>query len=167
MAAAPDTLILTGPAFQQINIGQALITPTGGSQTTLANLVLPISNQSGSIANTASAAATLSAASMAGAESLNVINMSGSLSGAAVLTMPTVALLLAARPGVAGTNNNDTFTTRIANTSAGNFAWTLTAGTSESVSGTATIAQNAYRDFTMQFINGTSVVASNAGGGTF
>lgn len=120
--------------------------------------------KTGYIANTASAAATLTAASMASAECLNVILMSGSLSGGAVLTMPTVAALMAARPGVHG---NDTFTVRIANTSAGAFSWTLTAGTAESVAGTATIAQNAWRDFEMQFINGTSVVAQNLGSGTF
>lgn len=128
------------------------------------NLGVIDANKAGYVANTASAAATLSAVSMSGANVLNVINMTGSLSGGAALTMPTVAAILAARPGV---HKSDTFVTRIANNSAGAFSWTLTAGSAESVSGTATIAQGAWRDFRMQFINGTSVVATNVGGGTF
>ncbi len=117
-------------------------------------------NRVGYVANTASAAATLSATSMVAGTDMNVVNMTGSLSGGAALTIPTVAALMAAKPGGAF---NSTSLLRIVNNSAGNFAWTLTAGASESVSGTATVAQNTSRDFRLQFINGTSVVATNVG----
>jgi hypothetical protein len=36
MANAPDTLLVTGPVFQQISADSILVTPPGGTQTTLA-----------------------------------------------------------------------------------------------------------------------------------
>lgn len=37
MATAPDTLFVTGPVFKQLKPSEVLVTPTGGSQQTLAN----------------------------------------------------------------------------------------------------------------------------------
>lgn len=39
MTAATDTFIVTGPNFEQTPIGKALVTPTGGSQGTMADLI--------------------------------------------------------------------------------------------------------------------------------
>jgi len=116
-----------------------------------------------SIANTASAAATLSAASLTQADNINVVNMTGSLSGGAALTLPTVANYLAALP-FANLNNGSML--RVTNSSAGNFAWTLTSNGSFTVAGTATIAQNTWRDFNLIVVNGTSATATNMGGGS-
>lgn len=114
------------------------------------------------IANTASAAATLSAASLTQADNINVVNMTGSLSGGAALTLPTVANYLAALPFA---NLNSGTMLRIMNSSAGNFAWTITANGSFTVAGTATVAQNTWRDFNLIVVNGTSATATDMGGG--
>lgn len=115
------------------------------------------------IANTASAGATLSAVSLAQADNINVVNMTGSLSGGAALTLPTVAAYLAALP-FANLNNGSIL--RIMNSSAGNFAWTITANGSFTVAGTATVAQNTWRDFNLIVVNGTSATATDIGGGS-
>lgn len=115
------------------------------------------------LANTASAAATLTASSMATGEVLNVIDMTGSLSGGAALTLPTVAAYLAALPFA---NLNSGKMVRILNRSAGNFAWTLTNNGSFVTVGTSTIAQTTFRDFDVIVVNGTSVTATDCGGGT-
>lgn len=39
MATTPDSLVVTGPVLQQISLSGLYITPTGGTQNTLANLV--------------------------------------------------------------------------------------------------------------------------------
>lgn len=115
------------------------------------------------VANTASAAATLTAASMTGGEVMSVINMSGSLSGGAALTLPTVANFLAAVPFA---NLNNGTVVRIMNQSAGNFAWTLTNNGSFVTAGTSTVAQTTWRDFNVVVVNGTSVTATDMGGGS-
>lgn len=119
--------------------------------------------KSGLVANTASAAATLTAVSVAGNDSFNVIAMTGSLSGGGALTLPTIAQVQAVLPFA---NINSGFVMRIMNQSAGNFAWTLTNNGSFVTSGTSTIAQTTFRDFAVGFVNGTSAVATDMGGGT-
>lgn len=115
------------------------------------------------LANTASAAATLTAASMTAGAALNVIDMTGSLSGGAALTLPSVAAYLAALP-FAGLNNGNVL--RVMNRSAGNFAWTLTSAGSFVTAGTSTMAQATWRDFNIVVVNGTSVTATDMGGGS-
>lgn len=119
--------------------------------------------KSGLVANTASAAATLTAVSVAGNDSYNVIAMTGSLSGGAALTLPTIAAVQAVLPFV---NINSGFVMRIMNQSAGNFAWTVTNNGSFVTAGTSTIAQTTFRDFAVDFVNGTSAVATDMGGGS-
>lgn len=115
------------------------------------------------IANTASAAATLTAGSMTTGDVMNIIDMTGSLSGGAALTLPTVAAYLAALPFA---NLNSGKLVRIMNRSAGNFAWTLTNNGSFVTVGTSTVAQTTFRDFDVIVVNGTSVTATDCGGGT-
>lgn len=115
------------------------------------------------VANTASAAATLSAVSVAGNDSFNAIDMTGSLSGGAALTLPTIAQVQAVLPFV---NINSGFVMRVLNRSAGNFSWTLTNNGSFVTAGTSTVAQTTFRDFRVAFVNGTSAVATDIGGGS-
>lgn len=115
------------------------------------------------VANTASAAATLAASSLTQADVLNVVNMSGSIGSGAALTLPTVASYLAALPFA---NLNAGTILRIIDSGAGAGAWTLTANGSFTVAGTATVAQTTWRDFNLVVVNGTSVVATDIGGGT-
>lgn len=115
------------------------------------------------VANTASAAATLAASSLTQADVLNVVNMTGSIGSGAALTLPTVASYLAALPFA---NLNAGTVLRIMDSGAGAGAWTLTANGSFTVAGTATVAQTTWRDFNIVVVNGTSVVATDIGGGT-
>ncbi len=39
MTAQPDTLVVTGPAFQQVSLDNAIVTPVGGSPAALNTLV--------------------------------------------------------------------------------------------------------------------------------
>lgn len=115
------------------------------------------------VANTASAAATLTAVSVASNDTFNVINMSGSLSGGAALTLPTIAQVQGVLPFV---DINSGFVLRIMNSSAGAFAWTVTNNGSFVTAGTSTVAQTTFRDFAVGFVNGTSAVATDMGGGS-
>lgn len=115
------------------------------------------------VANTASAAATLAASSLTQADVLNVVNMTGSIGSGQALTLPTVANYLAALPFA---NLNAGTVLRIIDSGAGAGAWTVTANGSFTVAGTATVAQTTWRDFNIVVVNGTSVVATDIGGGT-
>lgn len=117
----------------------------------------------GLVANTASAAATLTAVSVGGTDTFNVIDMTGSLSGGAALTLPTIAALQAVLPFV---DINSGFVLRVMNRSAGAFSWTVTNNGSFVTAGTSTVAQTTFRDFAVDFVNGTSAVATDMGGGS-
>ena len=94
-------------------------------------------------ANTATTAATLTAASVSGAAEV-IVNMTGTLGAGAALTLPTVAQLVAAAPTLV---SGATYKLRVMNTGAGAFAWTVTTATGWTLTGTMTVAQNTYRDF--------------------
>lgn len=115
------------------------------------------------LANTASAAATVTAVSMVGADIVNVIDMTGSIATQQNLTTPSAAALLAAMPFG---NTAKSSVLRVKHSGAGAGAWNLTGGTGVTVSGTATIAQTTWREFNLAFVNGTSCVATNMGGGS-
>lgn len=106
-------------------------------------------------ANTATTAATPTAASVIGAQ-FTVLDMTGTLGAGVALTMPTVAVLLAA-----DTNAFDgkSYKLRVINTSSANFAWTVSTATGWTLTGTMSIAQNTYRDFVVTI---TSVGAATA-----
>jgi hypothetical protein len=67
--ANPDTLLVTGQVFQQASIGTSLITPPGGTQTTLANLV-----NGGTVAQTIAAGSTIPSPVVTGLSSVSVTN---------------------------------------------------------------------------------------------
>ncbi|SRR6266516_1604474 len=90
------------------------------------------------------------------------LDLAGTLGAGANITTPSAIDLLAAVPnGFVG----QSYRLRIRNTSSANFAWTLVGGTGVTITGTATIAQNKYRDFVVTFTGPTTVTIQNIGGG--
>lgn len=154
--------------FNALNVGSVgVLIPPGALSISVAEAAGAIQNfvvnpkKAGYIANTASAAATLTAASLAQADVLNVVNMTGSLAGGANLTLPAATAYLAALAG-AGLNSGSVL--RVMNSSAGAASWTLTAGAGFGANGTLTIAQNTAREFAISVVNGTSCAAQDIGG---
>lgn len=114
--------------------------------------------------NTATSAATLTAANISGGAATVDLAMTGTLAGAAVLTLPTVASLVAAiQSPTVGTS----YRLRIINESSGNFAWTVTTNTGWTVTGTMSIAQNTWRDFVVTLTSLAAATIQNVGVGTF
>lgn len=115
--------------------------------------------------NAATAASTLTTAQVSGngQGGFVVVNMSGALAAGAALTTPTAAAWIAAMPSF---QPGQSYTLRIINNSSGAFAWTLTAGTGVTVTGTATIAQNTFRDFAVTLNAAGTVTVQNVGSGT-
>ncbi|MGN6657081.1 MAG: hypothetical protein ACTHJ9_17310 [Rhodanobacter sp.] len=125
------------------------------------NTVNPLANEQYNT-NGATSAATATAASMAGSNDCT-LNMTGTLAGAANLTTATAAALIA-QAGNAPVGSS--WRVRIMNTSSGNFAWTLVGGTGVTVNGTATIAQDAWRDFQVAVGANSTITMQAIGGGT-
>lgn len=115
--------------------------------------------------NTATTATTLTTAQVTGngQGGFVVVNMSGTLAAGAALTTPTATAWIAAMPNFQA---GQSYTLRIINSSAGAFAWTLTAGTDVTITGTATIAQNTFRDFVVTLNSAGTVTVQNVGSGT-
>jgi hypothetical protein len=99
---------------------------------------------------------TATGAQVAGLSSVVYLALTGTLGGAANITLPTVAALLAAMPGA---SPGQTYTLRIINESAGAFAWTVVTDTGWTLVGTMSIAQDTWRDF---IVNITSVASATA-----
>jgi hypothetical protein len=114
--------------------------------------------------NTATASTTLTGANVSGGINEVILNMTGTLGGAANAQLPTVANLVAAIPNpVAGAS----YKLRLANTSSANFVWTVITNTGWTLNGTMTVAQTAYRDFSLTLNTLTTATLQNGGGGTF
>jgi hypothetical protein len=117
--------------------------------------------------NTATAATTLTAASVAGTADQNTsfvnINMTGTLAAGAAVTLPPAANLAAFQSAASG----DTYMLRIINSSSGAFAWTVTTNTGWTLTGTMTVAQNTWRDFIVQFTSTTTATLTTVGVGTY
>lgn len=94
--------------------------------------------------NTSTSAATLTAASLAAGDPA-VIAMTGTLGGAATLTLPTVAILAAAAAGAVA--QGATWVVRILNQSSGAFAWTLTTAAGWTLTGNMVIGNNTWAEF--------------------
>lgn len=130
--------------------------------------LLVIPNNCQYTARTDTAAATLTAAQAVGAQQV-VVNMTGALAAGAALNLPATAALIAALPWTdpnvvkVGTS----FVLRVINNSSGAYAWTLTAGDANTtISGTATIAQNTFRDFLVKVASATTITIQNIGSGS-
>lgn len=103
-------------------------------------------------ANSATSATTIAAAQLTGGAVGVVLAMTGALAAGAVATTDTAANIIAAIP-VAQRYNGATYRLRVINESSGAFAWTIAGGTGVTVNGTATVAQNAWRDFIVTLTN--------------
>jgi hypothetical protein len=91
-----------------------------------------------------------------------VLDCTGTLGSGQNITTLTAALMWAA---LAAPVNGQAYVLRIINNSSGAFSWTLVGGTGVTINGTATIAQNVFRDFLVTFTNSTTVVIQNIGAG--
>lgn len=113
--------------------------------------------------STIATSGTLAAASIAGAYDLVSLDMTGSLANDATITLPSVASLLAVQPTPSARRS---YVLRLLNSSAGAKNWVVGATTGYTLNGTMTVAQNAYRDFAVQFTTLGAVTIQNIGGGT-
>ena len=115
--------------------------------------------------NSATSGATATVTSVASANE-NVLNMTGTLTGGAALTLPTAALVLAGLPG--GGFVGQTFKLRVINSSSGAYTWTVTTAAGWTLTGTMTVAQNTWRDFiaTVTNVGTPAITLQQVGTGT-
>lgn len=117
-------------------------------------------------ANTATTSTVATAASLTGNGGFVVLDMTGSLGAGATLTTPTAAALIAQLPSF---KSGGSYVVRIINRTAATNAWTLTAGSNVTVTGTATIAAAAWVDWVVtlnQTLATPTVVFQRIGAGT-
>lgn len=107
--------------------------------------------------------AAITGAQMAG-KADNVINMTAALGGAGVLNVDTAVNIIAAMTGGGAVGSSTRL--RIINSSAGAFAWTVTAAAGVTLTGTMTIAQNTFRDFVITVTAAGAVTIQQVGTGT-
>jgi len=81
MANAPDTLVLTGPVYQQTALDGLLVTPTGGTQGSLANLI-----NGGTVAQTIAAGSLFSGIQLESIANALTASTTQTLAGALPLT---------------------------------------------------------------------------------
>jgi hypothetical protein len=112
-------------------------------------------------AQTDTTAAAVAAANLVARNA--VLNMTGTLTGGAALTLPTVAALAALIPEWAV---GMSIRLRVINSGGGAFSWTLTTATTWTMSGTMTVAQNTWRDFLITFQSGVAGTVQSVGTGT-
>ena len=164
----PSTIPLTGveqvPADTQLAAG---LNPQSEAVTTLQlvqaqDYLGTPQDQFATATNTTGFTATT--AQVVGAK-LTVLSLTGTLGAGAALTTPTATAILAALPNAA---IGRTYTLRFINNSSANFAWTITAGTGVTVTGTATVAQNTFREYavTVTAVGTPAVTLQNIGAGT-
>jgi len=135
--------------------GAASWTETGGQSEPIADV---------SVAYNASASAvsfTASGAQVSGGSAMVVLDLTGNPAGAANVTLPTVAALVAAMQNpVPG----DSFLLRIKN-SANSGTWTVVTDTGWTLTGTVTVATATFRDFVVTLTSLTAAVLQNVGAG--
>lgn len=126
------------------------------------NAITPLTNEQYNT-NAATSAATATVPQMSGANDC-VLNMTGTLGAGANLTTPTAAAILGALFGPNAPVVGSSWKVRIMNTSGGAFSWTLVGGTGVTVNGTATVAQNTWREFQVTVASATTLTMQNVGG---
>lgn len=114
--------------------------------------------------STATSATILTAAKLTGGGGEVYLAMTGTLAAGATATTDTAANIIAAIPYA---YVGQTYTLRIVNESSGAFAWTLAGGTGVTIVGTATIAQNTWREYVVTIATATTVTFQNVGTGTY
>lgn len=126
--------------------------------------VLDAAPAAGFAANTATSAATLTAASVASGVDAVDIQMSGTLGAGAALTLPLVTDLV---KSMYSPTIGSSFRLRITNASSANFAWTTTTNTGWTLTGTMTIAQNTWREFVVTLTSLTTATLQSVAVGTY
>lgn len=109
---------------------------------------------------------TVVAAKLTGGAKDVVLAMTGALAAGANATTDTAANIIAAIPQ-AQRYVGFTYKLRVINESSGAFAWTVVGGTGVTVTGTATVAQNTWREFVVTIATATTVTLQNVGTGTY
>jgi hypothetical protein len=120
--------------------------------------------------NTSTSAATATAAQMAptayGQQAISLL-LTGTLSGAANLTTPTAAQIVAAVPlpvgGATGSNVGSSWVIRINNESSGAYAWTLVAGSGITLPASVNIPQYGSKSYLVTIASASSVTFADLG----
>lgn len=163
-----STILLTGNETLNVLGQDSLGNPAASTEQITAAQLTSIDKPIYGV-NAATSAATLTVANVLGSAAANgvpdtiVLNMTGTLAGAANATTPTAAAWIAAIPNVILGN---AYILRVINSGAGAFSWTVVGGTSVTVTGTATVAQNTWREFIVAFPTATTVTLQSIGTGT-
>jgi len=119
--------------------------------------------------DTSTAAHTVVAAKLTGGASQVTLAMTGALTVAATATTDTATNIVAAIP-TAQRYVGSSYKLRVINESSGAFAWTIAGGTGVTITGTATVAQNTWREFQVSItaLGATPAVTfQNVGTGTY
>lgn len=114
--------------------------------------------------NSATTSTTLTAANVTGAVASVDLALTGTLTGAANATMPTVAAVVAVlHAPTVGTS----YRLRITNRSSGAYTWTVVTNTGWTLTGTMTIAQNTWREFVVTLTSLTAATLQSVAVGTY
>lgn len=108
----------------------------------------------------------LTAANLTGGATGVTLAMTGTLTAGETGTTDTAVNIIAAIP-VAQRYVGFTYKLRVINESSGAFAWTVAGGTGVTVTGTATVAQDTWREFMVKIASTTTVTLQNIGTGTY
>lgn len=117
--------------------------------------------------DTATGNTTLAAAKVTGGQYEVDLAMTGALAAGATATTDTAANIVAAIPSKL-IKPGYSYKLRVINESSGAFAWTIAGGTGVTVNGTATVAQNTWRDFVLTVTgvgSSAAVTLQNVGSG--
>lgn len=137
-----------GPTFLQTQVQSV----TAGAATVAASSPLPVSQ----FTSISAANGTLALGNMEGAQWVTLAT-----SGATAMTTRTAAQIIANIPNFQVGNS---YILRVYNTNAGTL--TLTGGTGVTITGTATIATNVYRDYNVSMTGAATITMQNLGSGT-
>jgi hypothetical protein len=117
-------------------------------------------------ADSSAVAHVVTAANLTGGAVEVDLALTGVLTAARIATTDTAVNIIAAIPQ-AQRYVGFTYKACIINESSGAFAWTVAGGTGVTVTGTATIAQNTWREFVVTIATVTTVTLQNVGTGTY
>lgn len=125
----------------------------GQHQGSLSNdAILDIAAQVSYQAATNTSGFTAAASQIGGGVSQNTLNLTGTLSAAATVTLPTVAQLLQQFPYL---QTGFSYSLTFVNSSSGDYTWTVAvpSGGGWTTSGTLTVSQNNWREFYVTITN--------------
>ena len=115
--------------------------------------------------DSSAAAHVLTAANLTGGFVGVTLAMTGALAAGETGTTDTAANIIAAIP-VYQRGVGFSYKLRVINESSGAFDWTVAGGTGVTVTGTATVAQNTWREFLVTIATATTITMQSTGTGT-